>query len=91
MDFNPEEEDNTPINKMEIHTNLNLTSFTLTVQPMQPETTYAAASGAVIALVIPAENNPIAKIYLELTPNKGSIPFAKSAALSILSIFNEAY
>ena len=51
--------------------------------PFPTPTPNAAASGAVIALVIPAAKSPIARKYLEKLPNNGSKPLARSAALLI--------
>ena len=44
------------------------------------------AEGAVIALVIPAANSPIAITYLAILPNNGSMALARSAVL-VTSVF----
>ena len=53
---------------MNIHTALNLLDFKLFFHPKIPFMTYAVAKGAVIAEVIPAANNPIAKKYFAKLP-----------------------
>ena len=85
IDLNPIEENTIPKPKTNIQTNLNFMESMDDFQPKQPVVTYAAANGAVMALVIPAENKPTAKIYLENSPNNGSKPKAKSAALFMCS------
>ena len=47
-----------------------------------PHTAYAPASGAVIALVKPAENNPIAKNSVAKSPSNGVNCRAKLSALA---------
>ena len=49
------------------------------LHPKQPETANAAATGAVMALVSPAANNPIEKINFEFGPSAGSSCFAISS------------
>ena len=85
MDLNPIEENIIPNPKTNIQTILNFIVFMDDFQPKHPVVTYAAAKGAVMALVMPAENKPTANIYLEKLPNNGSKPKAKSAALFICS------
>ena len=47
---------------------LNKLDLRFVEKPKQPQTTYAAAIGAVIELVKPADSNPIAITYLEKAP-----------------------
>lgn len=60
IDLNPTDENKTPNPKINIQTALNCFDFMLVGQPKHPVATKAAAKGAVMALVIPAANKPIA-------------------------------
>ena len=71
------------------HKNLDLgllkwwNDFKFDDTPKQLHITKAAARGAVIVLVIPAEKRPIAIKYFAKIPNIGSKPIARSPALLI--------
>jgi hypothetical protein len=58
-------ENNTPISKTIPHTILKRIDCRFVSQLKQPQTTYAAARGAVIVLVMPAANKPNERKYFE--------------------------
>ena len=68
MELIPKEDEITPITKTIIDINLKKTDFLSDLNPKHPHKTYAAAKGAVIELVNPAENKPKAIISLEKFP-----------------------
>ena len=68
IDFRPELEEITPKNKITNQTNLNFKFFVPPDHPKQPDATYDAANGAVMALVTPEEKRPKPKMYFELEP-----------------------
>ena len=55
----------TPNRIMQIHISRKCLDFKSADKPKQPQTTYAAAKGAVIVLVIPAAKSPMAKNCFE--------------------------
>ena len=71
-----------PISTTAPHTSRNFHARVSAGQPSVSATAYAAASGAVMALVSPAANNPIAKSSRACRPASGSSWAAMSAALS---------
>tara|TARA_B100001287_G_scaffold161513_1_gene135788 strand:+ start:2763 stop:3074 length:312 start_codon:yes stop_codon:yes gene_type:complete len=66
--LNPIDEKITPIRRTITAIILNSLDLRFIEKPKHPQTTYAAAIGAVIELVKPAEINPIATIYFEKSP-----------------------
>ena len=64
----PIDEKITPIRRTITAIILNKLDLRFVEKPKQPQTTYAAAIGAVIELVKPADSNPIAITYFEKLP-----------------------
>ena len=71
INFSPVAENITPKRITIPHTRLNFELFNSAFHPIHPQTTYAAASGAVIVLVIPAAKSPKERKCFAKEPNKG--------------------
>ena len=86
----PIDEKITPIRRTITAIILNRIDLRFVEKPKHPQTTYAAAIGAVIELVKPADSNPMAITYFEKLPYRGSRLLAKSTAFKISVLFKPA-